>query len=76
MADIALMPAPAVTYVGEVKLPAMITLAIIPLAPGADLSDIPQITSQATDAATTWALPIDAGTLQLLTTIEHCEIVK
>ncbi len=69
-----LMPAPAVTYVGDVKLPAMLTLAIIPLAPDADLSDIPEIASEIKGDVSTWVLPVKDGTLRFSTSTESCAV--
>ncbi len=57
-----LYPAPAVTYVGQVELPATMTVALIPLAADQKLEDMPQITSHATEKGTEWTLPIDGGT--------------
>jgi len=71
-----LIPAPAVTYVGDVKLPATITVAMIPLAPEQSLGDMPQVTSHATENGTEWTLPIGGGTLQFLADRERCEILK
>jgi len=68
------LPAPAVTYVGDVKLPAMLTLAIIPLAPGADLSDIPEIASETKDDVSTWLLPVKDATLRFATSTESCTV--
>jgi len=69
-----LMPAPALTYTGRVSLPAMLTVAIIPLAPGADLSDIPQPASEPQGEATTWLLPIRDATLRFATSLEGCSV--
>ena len=67
-----LLPAPAVTYVGEVKLPAMLTVALVPLTPGQGLDDLPQITSQVVGAETTWTLPLPEGALRLVTSVDRC----
>jgi len=71
-----LYPAPAVTYVGQVQLPATITVALIPLAADQNLESMPPITSHAADNGTKWTLPIDGGTLQFLADTERCQIVK
>ncbi len=71
-----LMPAPAVTYVGEVKLPEMLTMALIPLSPDEDVSQCPKIVEKAAGAATTWSLPVKERVLQFVTSIDECHIVK
>ena len=70
-----LLPAPAVTYTGSVHLPVMLTLAIVPLAPGKDAGDAPRITSVADGGKTAWRLPIEAGTLTVVTSPEQCSVV-
>lgn len=72
-----LLAAPAVTYTGTARLPAMITLAIIPLAPGADPHKIPAILSEPAapgSGATIWKLPISTGTLRVETAPTGCKI--
>ncbi|MCX5661766.1 MAG: alginate lyase family protein [Planctomycetota bacterium] len=73
-----LLPAPAVTYTGTVKVPAMITLAIIPLGPKADPAKWPSITSErggeASPDATIWKLPIASGTLRVETSPNACKV--
>ena len=69
-----LMPAPAVTYMGRVKLPGMITLALIPLKPEQSLDDMPKITSQQGRAATLWVLPLAEGHLQFMTSVGACQV--
>ncbi len=71
-----LMPAPAVTYVGEVRLPEMLTMALIPVKPGQSLDDMPKIASEAANGKTTWSLPVKEGVLQFVTSVEECHIVK
>jgi len=71
-----LMPAPAVTYVGDAKLPAMLTMAMVPLAPGQSRDDVPTITSRQGQDATTWTLPLAEGQLQFTTSAESCQIEK
>jgi len=68
-----LLPAPAVTYVGNVKLPAMLTLAIVPIAPGVAAA-APEITSRIDGGKTVWNLPMDGGTLTVTTSLDACEI--
>jgi len=70
-----LLPAPAVTYVGELALPATITVALVPLAPDQTLDDLPAITAAADDAGATWLLPTDAGLLRWRTTAAGCRVL-
>jgi hypothetical protein len=69
-----LMPAPAVTYTGEVKLPATITVALIPLMPEQKAADMPRVTSQTADGVTTWLLPTPKGVLRFVTSVLKCEV--
>jgi hypothetical protein len=62
-----LIPAPAVTYVGAVKVPSALTIAIVPLAPDQDLADLPDITSTVTTAQTSWILPNGDAQLRVVT---------
>ncbi len=71
-----LMPAPAVTYVGKLKLPAMITMALIPLKPEQSIDDLPGITARSADATTTWTLPIAGGSVSLTTSVDGCQVQK
>jgi len=59
-----LMPAPAVTYVGQVPIPAMLTIALVPLAPGQALDALPQIAGETRDERTVWTLPLAQGSLR------------
>jgi hypothetical protein len=58
-----LIPAPAVTYTGSLELPAVITLALVPLSPKQSLDDLPAITSSLLDGDTTWTLPTSDGSI-------------
>jgi len=71
-----LLPAPAVTYVGRIQLPAVITLAIIPLAPGSALASAPKVTFEADGDKTLWRLPLDPGALEVTTTAGMVHIVS
>jgi len=71
-----LIPAPAVTYTGSVKLPATVTVALIPLAPGQELTDWPSILSQAANGRTVWTLPTAGGALSFVTSAEGCSVSK
>jgi len=62
-----LLPAPAVTYTGPVELPAVLTTAIVPLAPGQGLEDLPGITREARADETLWTLPTGGEALELRT---------
>ena len=61
-----LLPAPAVTYAGTTQIPAAITVAIVPLMPDQELSDLPQIKSTAQAEQTTWDLPAEGGRLRVV----------
>ena len=69
-----LIPAPAVTYTGSVVLPAMITVAIVPLAPGEELTDIPPVRSEAAADQTLWLAPTREGTLRFATSLGECAV--
>lgn len=71
-----LLPAPAVTYVGAVDLPATITVALVPLAPDQTLDELPAITSAAEGVATSWSLPTRTGVLHWRTAPDDCGIVQ
>lgn len=66
-----LMPAPAVTYVGRVTLPAMVTVAMVPLEPGQPLDQLPKILRD----EQVWSLPISAGALRFETSPQTCRVV-
>jgi len=69
-----LLPAPAVTYKGRVGLPATITLAIVPLAPGEPLAGAPKITSQRDAGRTLWSLPCRGRAIEATTSIDACTV--
>ena len=71
-----LMPAPAVTYTGQVKLPAMITVALVPLAPGQGLGGCPKVISQAVNGKTVWTLPVKRGKLLWVTSPDGCSVSR
>jgi uncharacterized repeat protein (TIGR01451 family) len=54
---------PAVTYTGRVKLPGLITMAIIPIAPGTEVASAPEVTSHTHGDETVWTLPVAPGAL-------------
>ena len=70
-----LMPAPAVTYVGHVELPAMVTVALVPLAPAEDLAGMVEVRSQRAAAETVWTLPTAKAPLRFVTSSETCEVL-
>lgn len=65
-----LLPAPAVTYTGQVKFPAMITVAIVPLEAGQSLADLPQVTRE----GEVWTLPLAGGKLRFETKARECRV--
>jgi hypothetical protein len=66
-----LLPAPAVTYVGKVALPAMITVAMVPLEAGQTLEQLPQTKHE----GDVWTLPLAGGSLRFETTIDGCRLI-
>ena len=72
----ALMPAPAVTYAGEIDLPAVLTLALIPIAPGGDPSALPAINSAVAKGQTVWTLPYPGGSVGVTTDVDRCEVAE
>ncbi|MFO7946073.1 MAG: alginate lyase family protein [Armatimonadota bacterium] len=71
-----LVPAPAVTYVGDVDLPEMLTMAMVPLAPEQSLDDLPDISSEPEEDGMMWHLPVADGQLQFTTSVGSCEVQK
>lgn len=69
-----LIPAPAVTYTGHVRLPTMVTIALVPLAPNEKLEDLPAVTSQIVDGTTTWRATVRKGTLSFVTSPASCSV--
>lgn len=65
------IPAPAVTYVGRVRLPAIFTMALIPLAPGVPMDTIPKIRREVSGKITRWHLPFSDGIRILETSPER-----
>lgn len=62
-----LLPAPAVTYVGRVKLPAMLTILMVPIAPNEDLKQLPEVVAESGKDAVTWVLPLAKNSLRVET---------
>jgi len=71
-----LMPAPAVTYVGRMGLPGMITMALIPLQPGQESSGLLRIAAKTIAGVTTWNLPVQEGTVRFTTSADSCEVAE
>ena len=67
-------PAPAVVYAGRVALPAVLTLALVPLPPGAALDALPAITARPDGAATVWRLPHAGGALEVRSSVAGVEV--
>lgn len=53
----------------------MITVALIPLAPGEELTDRLPITSQVANGKTIWTLPTASRALSFVTSIEACSVL-
>ena len=71
-----LIPAPAVTYVGKVTLPATLTMAIVPLAPGQTLQDVPIIGARKKKDQTIWSLPVKGAHLRFFSSIDECSVTE
>lgn len=71
-----LLPAPAVTYAGRAELPALLTVAIVPLAPGQELDDLPGISREVHDGETIWTLPAGDGALEVRTSLDSCSVLE
>lgn len=61
-----IIPAPALLRTGRLRLPAVITLALVPFAPEA-AAVAPEIVAEARAESTLWHLPTTNGELRLLT---------
>lgn len=68
------IPAPAVTYVGRVRLPAIFTMALIPLPPGVPEGAIPEIRREVSEGITRWHLPSYDGDRVLETSTERFQV--
>jgi Heparinase II/III-like protein/Heparinase II/III N-terminus len=71
-----LMPAPAVTYVGQIPLPAMLTIALVPLAPGQARDSLPEVTGQTQGESTLWTLPLARGNLRWETNLKASQVLR
>lgn len=71
-----IIPAPAVTYSGRCNLPHIITMAIVPFAPGADIAEPPKIAKAAgPDGSTIWTLPTRRGAVRLFSSPADFRVV-
>jgi len=68
--------APAVTYSGKVRLPASVTVALIPLSGDQAPSEYPEIAFRKSDARTTLELQTGRGTLRFETSADGCRVVE
>ncbi len=71
-----LMPAPAVTYVGQVTLPMTLTIAMVPLAPGQALDSLPKVTRQTQGESTVWTLPVARGNVRWETNLKTSRLLR
>lgn len=69
-----LMPAPAVTYTGTMKLPGTITLLLVPLTKEQTLADLPPVTVTQAEEKAVWALPVKQGKLSLESSLTECAV--
>ncbi len=69
-----LVPAPALTYAGRVDLPATLTVAMVPIASGGSLEDLPLIVGSDEGHRTAWELPCATGAVRFVTSMEGCEV--
>ncbi|MCX5659797.1 MAG: alginate lyase family protein [Planctomycetota bacterium] len=73
-----IIPAPALTFIGEVQLPHVTTLAFIPLAPGEAETALPKITSREERGGRVWRLPTGTGVgaVEVLASVEEFLVVS
>ncbi|MDP6779339.1 MAG: heparinase II/III family protein, partial [Candidatus Latescibacteria bacterium] len=71
-----LLPAPALTYVGRADLPAVLTVAMVPIAPDGSTEDLPRISSRIEDDRTIWVLPCAAGAVRFETSAAGCGVAS
>jgi len=70
-----LTPAPAVTYVGEVKLPAVLTTLLAPLEQGQTLDDLPSVRSAPEGDKIVWTLPAGDGAVRFAASRAGCAVL-
>ncbi len=59
---------------GDTTLPAMVTMALVPLRADQDLSSAPEITHSTEGDTTTWALPAGEGSIGFVTSPDDCSV--
>ena len=64
-----ILPAPAVTWCGELALPAVITTALIPFPPDVPVGEAPQINVETIDLWRVCDLPVTGGTVRWRTSV-------
>lgn len=69
-----ILPAPALVFDGTVRLPHVLTLALVPLPAGAGDGAMPAITSRREGNATLWRLPAAHGPIELRTSVEEFRV--
>ena len=70
-----LRPAPAVTWVGRVSLPAVLTTLLYPLPPGADVAGVPDLALREQGTGTVCQLPLSSGHVELRFTPDRVDVV-
>ena len=70
-----LVPAPAVTWLGRVPLPAVLTLLLYPLPPGANAAGIPDVTLRQQDGETICDLPFPSGRVKVAFTPDRIDVL-
>lgn len=71
-----LLPAPAVTFTGTLKLPATLTLAVVPIQSEKQLTKLPKISSEKVGDETNWKLPTDKRILRFVSSTEKCSVIN
>ena len=67
-------PAPAVTFEGKCEMPSMITLAMIPFAPGADSIVAPEIVHRSQDGTDMWECPHSSGSITIQSSLNEISV--
>jgi len=71
-----LVPAPAVTWVGRVPLPAVLTSLLYPLPPGADAAGVPDLALREQGTETVCRLPCASGRVEVTFTPDRIEVLS
>ena len=69
-----LLPAPAVTYSGRLKLPATIGVLLVPLTAAQSLADLPQVLAERQGDKTVWTLPVKDGRITVQSDLRDCVV--